>query len=427
MNTTMNSSYYLILKNNIVFLSRFSDYIALTTKQSIVMDFDHYKSYSAEDFIMDDNFIQLSKGHSFDGITLIQLKEKLPEKNKEISLAVQILKGLKTIKKDLPAERKVELLSKIYQYKRTQFRLTLFRYAATALLVLGLGASSIFIFKTKTEIENFASLPASHSSKSELILVDGKRIEIDSKESKIEYGSNSSTISLNDTSKLEQSEPVSEKSFNQVIVPFGKRSNILLSDGSRVWLNSGSRLVYPPVFNNKIREVFLEGEAYFEVSKSKNKPFFVRTDVFRVKVLGTRFSVQAYKSEKEYHAVLLEGKVNLAKNNKLFSVEQELSPNQKATLSDIHNDFQITNVKDAQNYIAWIYGYLNFENEDVVSLAKKISRYYNIKIEIKTSNINSKFSGKLDLKENPERILDGLATIFKLKYEKQEDKIVFYE
>jgi len=370
----------------------------------------------------------LANGYTVEGKTLEQFMTHFPEKRKEISLAVSILKELKTNKRGLPKERKIALLGRIYREKNRQLRLTLYRYAASVLLVVGLGISIHLFFGQRANIEHFASSSVVSSGKAELILADGERIEIDSKQSTIEYTSDGSTVSLNDTSKVEQTKPVSGESYNQVTVPYGKRSYILLSDGSRVWLNSGSRLVYPPVFGRNVREVFLEGEACFEVSKNQGRPFFVRTDAFRVKVLGTKFLVQAYAKEKEYNAVLIEGKVSLARKGKFFSKEYELSPSQKATLTtNTEADFTITEVAHVENSISWIYGYLSFEEEDIVSLAKRISRYYNISIEVRTRNVESKFSGKLDLKDSPERILDGLSTIFKTKYEKQGDKFVFYE
>lgn len=391
------------------------------------MNTDHYKSYCAEDFILDDNFKKLVKGQTVDGITLKEFKESLSENSKELLFAEEILNGLITKKKSLTDERKAEILSAILLSKKVQFRISIFRYAAAALLIIGLGISSLWLFYSQSDIQNFASSSNLNSQNAELILADGKRIEIENKQSKIEYETNGSAVSLNDSSKLEQSEPVSGKSFNQVIVPFGKRSEILLSDGSRVWLNSGSRLVYPPVFNNVEREVFLEGEACFEIFKNENKPFFVRTGDFRIKVLGTKFNVQAYKNEIEQSTVLLEGNINIAKNGKLFSKEYELSPNQKATLSATNDNFIISKVDDAENYIAWIYGYLPLENQNIVSLSKRISRYYNIEIEVRANNVDTRFAGKLDLKDDPKRILDGLSTIFKVKYKNEGGKIVIYE
>jgi len=299
------------------------------------------------------------------------------------------------------------------------------KYAASILLVAGLGAATYYFFPRQSDIEQFAATPGERTENAELVLADGQRVEIDSKQSKIEYSGDGSSVSLNDTSRLDQSKSASENSFNEIIIPYGKRLDIILSDGSRVWLNSGSRLVFPPAFNGKVREVFLEGEACFEVSRNENKPFFVRTSAFRVKVLGTKFLVQAYKEENEFTTVLLEGRVNLAQNDKLFAKEFELLPNQKASFKGNEENFEITDVQDVENYIAWIDGYLNFEREDIYSVARRISRYYNIEIEVEGPVEKLKFSGKLDLKESPERILNSLATIFKTSYEKRENKFVF--
>ena len=391
------------------------------------MNIDSYKLYNEVDFILDEDIKKLAKGHSVDGIDLAQLKELLPEKNKEITYAVEILNGLTTVKSSSSEQRKSEILRVILRTRKKHFRITLLKYAAAIITIVGLGVSTLYYSNRATDLNNFAFSTDLNSENAELILADGKRIEIESKQSKIEYANDGKSVLLNDSSKLHQSKSVSGESFNQVIVPYGKRSSILLSDGTLVWLNSGSKIVYPPVFSNSTREVFLEGEAYFEVSKDKDKPFFVRTDGFRIKVLGTKFAVQAYKNESEHTTVLLEGKVSISKNESFFSKDYELAPNQKATLTAEKNSFIISEVEDAQNYIAWIYGYLNCENEDIVSLSKRISRYYNINIEVKTSNIVSRFAGKLDLKEDPQRVLEGLALIFKVRYTTLNDKIVIYE
>lgn len=391
------------------------------------MNIDHYRAFRAEDFILDENIRKLAKGHSVDSITLDQLKTQLPEKSDEISFAVEIINGLSTAKRGISTERKAELLTQIFEQRKNKLKFTFFRYAAAVLLIVGLSISALLLYNRQSDIEDFACQSNGQSKNAELILADGRRVKIERKQSKIEYAANGTSVSLNDSTKLEQAEPVSGKGYNQVVVPFGKRSNILLSDGTRVWLNSGSRLVYPPVFDRKNREVFLEGEAYFEVSKDAHKPFYVRTEAFRVRVLGTKFEVQAYKNESVQNAVLLEGKVSLAKNGEFFSKEYELSPNQKGVLSGGDKGFEITDVEDAQNYITWINGYLSFENEDIISLSKKISRYYNLEIEVKTSNNKLKLSGKLDLKEDPKRILEELSILFKTKCTKQGDKVVIYE
>jgi ferric-dicitrate binding protein FerR (iron transport regulator) len=186
-------------------------------------------------------------------------------------------------------------------------------------------------------------------------------------------------------------------------------------------------LVYPPDFTDSKREVFLEGEAYFEVSQDKHKPFFVKTENFQVKVLGTKFGVQAYKDETNQNTVLLEGKVSLSSGKGLFAEEFELLPSQKAVISGTDKLITIANVRDAENYIAWIHGYLSLEDENFQGLINRISRYYNLEIEMDATVPDIRVSGKLDLKDDPKRILDGVSKIFNVKYEQKGEKITVHK
>ncbi|WP_321290489.1 FecR family protein [uncultured Sunxiuqinia sp.] len=389
------------------------------------MDLKRYKSYKTEELILDLSFIRLAKGEIVDGITLEQFQKYFPEKKQEIQLAITVVREIQSPKFNISSTRKDKVLNRILQQNRTQHRIIWFRNAVAAMLAIGLIAVSLVYMNKKASIVNFASTSQVQSSNTELILADGERVEIKSKEAKIEYTEDGTELSVNDTAKLEQETPTLSESFNQVNVPFGKRMSIHLSDGSIVHLNSGSRLIYPPAFDKKNREVFLVGEAYFEVSKDKTKPFVVRTDEFKVKVLGTKFAVQAFKKNYEYNALLVEGSVSLSKNSMLFSNEQILKPKEFAVLSKTKNSFNIKEVNDIENRIAWIHGYLIFKNENLTSLAEKVSRYYNIDIAVFTTNKTGSFSGKLDLKDEPERVIEGLATIFKVKYENQNGTIVF--
>lgn len=392
------------------------------------MDLNRYKNFLTEDFVLDEDFISMARTKT-DGANIAErLKVCLPEKSEEVALAFEMLNNLKTAKTPIRDKKKEEILEKVYRRAQTHVRLTIFKYAAAVFLFAGAGTASWFILHPRHTVKDFATSPqATDAENTELILADGKRVEIGSKQSKIEYASNSASISLNDTARLEQPNEESRENYNQVNIPYGKRSYILLSDGTQVWLNSGSRLVYPPVFKGNKREVFVEGEACFNVSENKDKPFYVCTGSFKVRVLGTRFVVQAYSGEKESYTVLIEGKVSLSTNDKLFSKTYEMLPSQKATLPENGDEFNITALNDVDNYTDWINGYLNFEHEDLISLAKRVSRYYNIDIEIHAKNSSSSFSGKLDLKDDPERILRGLSIIFKTKYEKNGNKFVFYD
>ncbi len=382
---------------------------------------NRFNSYHAEDFVMDEAFCQIV----FQGkLSVKRLKEQFPFKQSEIELAVEMLNKLKDMEFRQTPEKKLEQWDLILRTKRRSFRVQFLRYAAAILLLAGSGGTAFYQFSQRSSIENFAASRKINYSDARLILGDGKQIDIDRKESKITYSADGAGINVNDTHEMKQS--VKDDNYNELIVPFGKRSNLILSDGTRVWMNSGSRIIYPPFFGGKSREVYLEGEAYFEVTKDKTKPFFVRTNAFKLKVYGTKFDVQAYKEDNEYNTILIEGKVSLEVTQKGFMTKEHfLYPDQKAMLLADSEDFVIAEVANADNYTAWKEGYLIFKNESFQSILKRVSRYYNIDIELNQEMQVRRLSGKLDLKDDPERVLDGLALISNIRYEKNATKYIF--
>ena len=260
------------------------------------------------------------------------------------------------------------------------------------------------------------------SSNATLILANGKKVLIQSKESKVKYSEDGSGIIVDDSASIAQS--VSNEGLNQLIVPYGKRSYIVLSEGTRVWINSGSKLTFPPVFKGNTREVCLEGEALFEVAKNKEKPFYVKTDLFKIKVYGTKFNVQAYQNSNNYSVILVEGRVSM--NSKgISSQEVFLAPKQMATISTGKEKFEINNIESTEFYTSWVDGYLAFSNDDVTNVLKQVSRYYNIEIKTVLSGNVEKIYGKLDMKDDLKKVLDGIAFISKTKYEKQGETYLF--
>lgn len=372
---------------------------------------------------MDDKFREIvNEGF----ISIEDLKDRVPLKRQEIKLAVDMLNKLQIKEFQQSPERKLEQWNRILKQQKKSFRLRFFRYAAAILILVGGGSFSYFHYKQRLAIENFVASSAINFQNTELILANGKHVGIDRIQSNIKYSADGKGVMVNDTTEMKQS--VAEGAYNQMIVPHGKRSQIVLSDGTKVWINSGSRLVYLPVFKANMREVFLEGEAYFEVAKDAKKPFYVRTDAYTIKVYGTKFDVQAYKSDNEYNTILMEGKVSLEINHGgVLSKEHFLFPDHKASLSEDKEDILISEVANIDNYTAWKDGYLIFKNEAFSELLKRVSRYYNINIEVNAQMQIKHVSGKLDLKDNPERVLDGLAIISKARYAKHENKYVFYE
>jgi ferric-dicitrate binding protein FerR (iron transport regulator) len=387
------------------------------------MELHHFNTYSSEDFLMDGDFLEIvSQGY----LAIEDLKGHFPTKRAEISMAVELLNNIQQPEFLQTQEKKLKQWNKVLDHRKKTVRLKWFKYAGLILMVVGIGALALFNYKQQPNIEKFAATTTAKYQDTELILADGQHVGINVKQSNVKYSADGAGVLVNDTTHMKQT--IAEGSFNQLIVPHGKRSFIQLSDGSKVWVNSGSRLVFLPVFKGNKREVFLEGEAYFEVAKDNKKPFYVRTDAYDIKVYGTRFDVQAYKLDNEYNTILLEGKVSLEmKQGMANSKEHFLLPSQKASLTDPKSGLLISEVANIDNYTAWKDGYLIFKNEPFPELLKRVSRYYNIAILPNNQASIKRLSGKLDLKDNPERVLDGLAVISKSRYSKQGDQYVFYE
>jgi transmembrane sensor len=177
--------------------------------------------------------------------------------------------------------------------------------------------------------------------------------------------------------------------YNEVFAAYGTRSVLTLADGSKVWLNSGSRLTYPDKFINHQRIVKLVGEAYFEVHSDKSQPFIVETKSVSVTATGTKFNVQAYTKNDKISVSLASGKVavkklNYANNN---SVIADLTPNQNLIYDQVSNQKMIKN-EDVYRYIAWKDGKLIFRNESLSEIALKISHLYNVEIELQGKNLD---------------------------------------
>ena len=390
------------------------------------MNFENYKTFTAHDFVFDDHFREILAGKLEPNYSLAQLKEDFPEKKKEIDLAVNMIKGFNVAVYENSDTRKSELWGKVVTRRSREIRVNFLRYTAVVFFVIGSGFFSKYLTQNKSAIDKFASSQNFTLGKEvSLVMSDGEQIDINNKESKIEYNRLGTSILVDDTIRLEQKD--NANGFNQMIVPYGKRSYLLLSDGTQVWINSGSRLVYAPQFTGDTREVFLEGEAYFEVAKDASKPFYVRTDAFTINVLGTKFNVKAYKDDNEYTTVLVEGKVSMKVQDQFFSKDVILAPNQKLTLIKGQDDFQRSDVDDTGFYTNWIYGYLEFKNANLSDVLKSIQRYYNIDIELNTKNQSSIVSGKLDLKSEPDRILKGLGLLSHTKIIKSDNKYVVFE
>ncbi len=201
--------------------------------------------------------------------------------------------------------------------------------------------------------------------------------------------------------------------YNTAETPLGMRSSLTLPDGTKVWLNAGSKLSYPVLFDDKVREVKLSGEAYFEVKKDKKWPFLVNSGNMNLVVLGTTFNCNAYPENNEIQTVLVEGQVSVM--NQSATVLEELQPGELAVFAK--NSQQITKSKtDLQKYIAWKSGKLMFRDDRMNLVVEKLQRWYNIDIEIKDKEISDYIYTATFIDESLDQVLKMLALSAPISY-----------
>ena len=188
-------------------------------------------------------------------------------------------------------------------------------------------------------------------------------------------------------------------------VPKGNKSEVILPDGSKVWLNNNSKLIYPKKFNRNQRTVELTGEAYFEVEHNSRMPFIVQTSDMQVKVLGTKFNVSAYPNDKFIETTLISGKVTV-RSNENPDQENFLAPGESLTFDKVSN--QVTKNKvDTKFFTYWMKGEFIFKDEKFETLARRIERIYNVEIIFEDPSLKEKtYTGDFKVDDNIYTILE---------------------
>ena len=215
----------------------------------------------------------------------------------------------------------------------------------------------------------------------------------------------------------------SEAADNTVIVPAGQRVNLFLSDGTKVCLNSGSTFTYPSSFINNIRNVSLDGEAYFEVSANEQRPFVVHTHICDVEVTGTKFNVEAYKDENSFSAALMEGKIKV-RDNAEPSNTVRLNPAHKVNFAQ--GKMLVSDISDYDVY-RWKEGLICFKDLGFVELMKRVEKYYGVKTFIENPSLpEHSFSGKFRVSDGIDNLLRVLQKEVGYTYTYSEDGNVIY-
>lgn len=239
-----------------------------------------------------------------------------------------------------------------------------------------------------------------------LKLSDGRIIELDSLHSGIVSGPNG--VQYTDGSQVWDGVmaavegPVGQKGIQDVVLstPRGGNYEAILPDGSRVWLNAASSLVYPLTFSDEIREVELEGEAYFDITHNPSVPFVVKSNGQEIEVLGTEFNVSAYSDESVMRTTLVSGKIMVSDSQGTKRIT--LQPGEQAV---VDGDHIVVNEVDVDQFIAWKDGLIIFRQADFHTLLKQIERWYDVTFEIQVAELPMTFSGEVPRNVNLSAIL----------------------
>ena len=393
-----------------------------------MVEHEKYKSYTFDDFLQDDYFIESIKRPSEKSVSFwYQFLESFPEQVAIFLAAQKFLEDLvcPQLSEEGVADIWINIQMKINSARiRVKRRKIVFISAAVAASIAMLMFVRVLFFGYDTQpvrddIISFANnqpVAITNSGEIQLILSEQKTVVLQDKESVIKYDSagiqtNTVKISKNDVA-----------SYNQLIIPHGKSSVLILHDGTKIWVNAGTKLVYPAEFEKDKREIYVNGEVFLDVAPDTQRPFIVRTNDLRIQVIGTKFNVQAYASDEQSRIALESGLVQIISE---ATDDVFLSPNKIFELDKSGH----SSVKDADisKYTSWIHGLYMYESERLEVILKRLERYYGIEISVDTVASELKCTGKLDLKENVEDVLSIISKTAPVEYAKNgENYIISY-
>ncbi len=214
--------------------------------------------------------------------------------------------------------------------------------------------------------------------------------------------------------------------YTETIAPRGQKSQIILSDGTKVWLNSETKIRYPDYFSKLRRDVYLDGEAFFEVTKSTRRPFFVHTPELDVKVLGTKFNIKAYPDENQIETSLFEGKVSLVWNDlsSAKQLEREIQPQQSFVYDKSSHQMAVGRfLKEEIN--GWRKNQLIFKDDTFSNLVRKVERWYDIDIIYDEKQFNDRqLTVELYEGERLERLMEVISLTLSVDYQFENGKII---
>lgn len=293
--------------------------------------------------------------------------------------------------------------------------------AAASILILFAG---YYVFNQPDDSSVHADIIAG-SAKALLVLSNGEKVDLGNSVDTEKIMDGNSVIEKNKHTLNYQTQDKVAKTniFHELIIPIGGEYKIELSDGTIVWMNSMSKLRFPVAFDSTHRDVFLDGEAYFEVAKDSRRPFHViLNNGLKVTVLGTSFNVRAYKDEKRVETVLEEGSVMINTDGN----DVILQPNQRASYNNLSKNIIVDEV-DTRNYTSWRSGHFVFNKMSIEQILNDISKWYSFEVDYKNEEVkNLIFCGSLKKHEDLNKFLTAIELAGGVKFEISGNKLIVY-
>lgn len=402
---------------------------------------DDYKSFECGDFITDGWFQDwlISPDAEKDKFWNDFLN-KYPERKDVLDDAVTIIREVKSRNPEWPDEKVIRTsfqraMTVIEQEENEKVipmpthRSRRWWVAASVVVLLGLSAYFLIskfssddkLIAVSTTKEKVQTDIAPGGNKAILTLADGTRIILDSANNgAISTQGNITVIKLGDSELSYQLETSNLKpetrnpqptTYNTITTPRGGQYQLVLADGSKVWLNAASSLTYPTAFTGNERKVTLTGEGYFEVAHDASKPFFVSTGAMDIKVLGTHFNVNVYGDDGQLQTTLLEGSVEVSNSGNSVIIK----PGQQVQVDIAGTGFKTVDGVALDQVVAWKDGYFSFDGEKITGIMNKIARWYDVTVVYEGKKPEGHFSGIVSRNIGLSKVLYALE-LYGVKY-----------
>lgn len=374
---------------------------------------DSYKDYQPADFLKDEKFLRWRLlGDEEDRLFWEGFLNEYPEREPVLREAVRLMEGIKLNSYVYTAAEKQELWQRIERKIRRRHLVRGWGYAASLaacvvvlISVLWMAFPSVPCPDLKSSVNVDSLLQADNVT---VVLADGRMLPVAS-DGGLQYTAAGLSYRVGSECRLISA---GRHERHVLAVPRGKTFFISFEDGTRVWVNSETALLYPVCFKSREREMeVVTGEAYVEVAENRHAPFVVHTCRFDIHVLGTRFDVSAYKGENTHSLVLAQGKVKISSSRLRHPVF--LEPDE---MFSAEKDSCFTSWVDAEDYICWKDGLLTVRSQPLSAIVRKLSRHYDADIRLAEGIRELKCSGKIVLFPDLDVTLENIAKVLPVAY-----------